>query len=98
MHHRWDGENLVLDCSIQPRSNEDRIVGVVGDCLKIRVTAPPADGKANKHLIKFLSRQFKVRQGAITIVSGHASRQKRLCIEKPKRIPGELGLQQKLEL
>ena len=94
MHHRWDGEKLYLECSIQPKSREDKIVGTVGDLLKIRLTAPPTDGKANKHLIKYLSKQFKVKQSAITIVSGHTSRQKRLCIENPNKIPDFLNFEQ----
>jgi len=94
MHHRWDGEKLYLECSIQPKSREDKIVGTVGDLLKIRLTAPPIDGKANKHLIKYLSKQFKVKQSAITIVSGHTSRQKRLCIENPNKIPEFLNFEQ----
>ncbi len=69
-------------------------MGTVGDLLKIRLTAPPTDGKANKHLIKYLSKQFKVKQSAITIVSGHTSRQKRLCIENPNKIPDFLNFEQ----
>jgi uncharacterized protein (TIGR00251 family) len=92
VYHRWDGESLYLDCSIQPKSREDKVVGVVGSSLKIRLTAPPIDGKANKQLIKYLSKLFKVRQSAITLVSGHRSRQKRVCIERPNRLPDFLEL------
>lgn len=94
MRPRWDGEKLYLECSIQPKSREDKIVGTVGNLLKIRLTSPPIDGKANKHLIKYLSKQFKVKQSAITIVSGHASRRKRLCIENPNKIPDFLNFEQ----
>ena len=87
MHYRWIDKRLILNCSIQPKAREDRVVGVVGDFLKIRLTAPPVDGKANKTLIKFLSQQFRVKQTAITIVSGGSSRQKRVAIEKPNTIP-----------
>ncbi len=88
MHYQWTEENLLIDCSIQPKSKEDKIVGTVGDFLKIRITAPPVDGKANSHLVKFLAEQFKVKRSAITIVSGHSGRHKRVAIQKPKRIPG----------
>ena len=98
MFHRWDGEKLTLNCSIQSKSSELKIVGLVGNLLKIRLTAAATDGKANKQLIKYLSKQFKVKQSAITILSGHNSRQKRLCIEKPNRIPDSLGLQQNSDL
>ena len=94
MYFQWDNENLILDCSIQAKASEDRIVGPFGEFLKIRITAPPTDGKANKHLIRFLAKQFKVKQSAITIKSGHSSRQKRLCIERPALIPEVLNLNQ----
>lgn len=87
MHYRWDGDNLYLNCSIQPGAREDRVTGLIGNQLKIKIAAPPADGKANRHLIRFLSRQFQVKQSAITIVSGVTSRQKRLCISKPVTVP-----------
>jgi uncharacterized protein (TIGR00251 family) len=49
--YRWDGADLVLDCHLQPRSSADELVGDHGDALKIRITAPPVDGKANAHLV-----------------------------------------------
>jgi uncharacterized protein (TIGR00251 family) len=94
----WDGKKLYLSCSIQPKSREERIVGSVGNFLKIRLTAAPTDGKANKQLIKFLSKQFQVKQSAITIVSGHTSRLKRLCIDRPATIPDFLSLKQDQEI
>lgn len=87
MHYRWDGDKLYLDCSIQPGAREDRVTGLQGDAVRIRIKAPPADGKANRHLIRFLSGQFQVKQSAITIVSGMTSRQKRLCISNPAAVP-----------
>lgn len=69
-------------------------MGTVGNYLKIRLTAAPIDGKANKHLVKYLSKQFKVKQSAITIVSGHSSRQKRLRIEKPNTLPETINIEQ----
>lgn len=96
MYYQWENENLILDCSIQPKSKEDRIVGPIGKYLKIRITALPTDGKANKHLLRYLAKQFKVKQNAITIRNGHSSRQKRLCIENPVMIPEILGLDQDL--
>lgn len=90
MHYRWDGDTLYLDCTIQPKAREDRVSGLIGESLKIRITAPPADGKANRHLIRFLSGQFRVKQSAITIVNGMTSRQKRLRIDKPVALPDSI--------
>lgn len=87
MHYRWDGTRLILDCVIQPRAREDRLVGVTGEALRIRITAPPVDGKANAHLIRFLAQQFQVKQSAITIVSGQTGRRKRVCITDPAFLP-----------
>ncbi|NQV68499.1 MAG: YggU family protein [Pseudohongiella sp.] len=96
MYYQWENENLILDCSIQPKSGVDRIVGPEGEYLKIRITAPPTDGKANKHLIRYLAKQFKVKQSAITIRSGHTNRHKRLCIESPVVVPEVLRFNQNL--
>ena len=87
MFYRWEDKNLILNCNIQPKSSEDRVVGLLGKELKIRITAAPTDGKANKHLIRFIAKQFAVKQSAITIVTGHSSRHKSLCIESPAKIP-----------
>jgi len=83
---------LILGCSIQPKSNEDRIVGPVGESLKIRICAAPTDGKANKQLIRFLAKKFHTKQTAITIVNGQTNRHKRLCIKKPLTIPDGLDM------
>lgn len=92
MYYRWDRDALYLDCSIQAKSNQDEIVGPIGERLKIRIAAAPSDGKANKQLIRFLARSFRTRQAAITIVSGQTGRHKRLCISKPLRIPSDLDI------
>ncbi len=86
MSYRWDGDSLVIDCVIQPKSRSSEIAGMHGERLKIRVAAPPSDGKANKALIKFLAREFGVTQNAVSIVAGLSSRQKRVRIENPSRL------------
>ncbi|MEZ5519437.1 MAG: DUF167 family protein [Gammaproteobacteria bacterium] len=91
MFYHWQGEELVLFCRIQPRAREDAFVEIESDAVKIRLTAAPVDGKANQHLIKFLSRQFKTPQGNIQIEKGTTGRQKRVRIRAPKRLPPELG-------
>ena len=59
------GEDLLLRLYLQPKASRDQFVGQHGDELKIAITAPPVDGKANAHLVKFLSKQFKVAKSAI---------------------------------
>ena len=92
MYYQWIDNRLILDCRIQPKANEDCLSGIKDDCLKIKVTAAPVDGKANKHLIKFLSKQFKTAQSNIDILRGQNSRDKRISITTPKRLPPELKI------
>lgn len=66
---------------LQPRASTTGIVGVYGDALKIRVTAPPVDGAANEELIKLLGRTFEVPGRSITIVAGSGSRTKVVELE-----------------
>ena len=66
----------------------------MGNAIKIRLTAAPSDGKANKQLVRFLAAQFQVKRSAVTIVSGHGSRKKVLSIEQPGTIPDGLMIRQ----
>ena len=86
-HYSWQGENLILHCQIQPKASNDEIVGIHGDRLKIRITAPPVDGKANEHIIKMFSKLCKVPKGNIEILQGELGRQKTLRVCAPKILP-----------
>jgi len=92
MHYRWQSSELVLSCRVQPKASKDTFGEIADDSVKIFISAPPIDGKANQHLIKFLSRQFKTAQCNIKIESGAGARQKRIRICAPKRLPPELNL------
>ena len=92
MFYRWDGDNLYLECIVQPKSSEEKIVGIVGDAMKIKLKAAPTDGKANKQLTKFLAKLFAVKQDAVTIINGSHGRKKRLCIAKPTVLPQSLSI------
>lgn len=78
---------LQLSVYLQPKASRDQILGWHDGELKIAVTTPPIDGKANAHLIKFLSKKFKVSKSQIEIVSGELNRHKKLCISNPKILP-----------
>lgn len=88
-HYQWQGHNLLLHCQLQPRSSRNEIIGVHGDRLKICITAPPVDGKANKHLIAITSKWFGTSKKKITIVRGETRQQKTLIIEQPSQLPAE---------
>jgi uncharacterized protein (TIGR00251 family) len=85
--YRWDGTDLILALKIQPKASRDELAEPLGDELKVRITAPPVDGKANSHLIAFLAKTFGVAKGAVILESGQTSRSKRLRIKKPRRLP-----------
>jgi uncharacterized protein (TIGR00251 family) len=79
----WQDTVLFLQIRLQPDASTDDIVGEYGDALKIRITAPPVDGKANKHLIKFLAHCFDVPQQLVTIEKGELNRTKLVRIDTP---------------
>nr|WP_028768474.1 DUF167 family protein YggU [Shewanella fidelis] len=82
--------NLLLQLYIQPKASRDQIVGLHGEEIKIAITAPPVDGKANAHLTKYLSKSFKVPKGDIEILKGQMGRHKQVRIIAPKLIPAEV--------
>ena len=86
-YYRWQGTDLLLHILVQPKAGKDEIVGPYGEELKVRIKAPPVDGEANQGVIKFFSKVFNVPKPHITILSGEASRHKRLRIQAPKRLP-----------
>ena len=61
---------------VVPRASKNQIVGKEGGAIKIRLNAPPVEGKANEALVKFLAETLGVRRAQIEIVTGHASRHK----------------------
>jgi uncharacterized protein (TIGR00251 family) len=82
--YRWDGADLIIAVRIQPKAAKDEVVGLHGDALKIRITAPPVDGKANAHLQVFLAEFFGVAKSHVELISGQTGRDKRWRIVKPK--------------
>ena len=85
------GDELVLHLVIQPKASRDQIVGLHGEELKVAITAPPVDGQANSHLIKYLAKQCKVAKGQVRIVRGELGRHKTVAIEAPRQIPAEIA-------
>lgn len=80
-------DGLVIRLYIQPKASRDQIIGLHGDEIKVAITAPPVDGQANAHLVKFLAKQFKVAKSNITIEKGELGRHKQLRILHPQLIP-----------
>jgi hypothetical protein len=65
---------------VVPRASANEIVGVQGEALKVRLTAPPVEGRANQALVKFLARALNLRPGQIRVVSGHTGRTKTIAV------------------
>jgi uncharacterized protein (TIGR00251 family) len=89
---RWDGPDLILRVQLQPRASRDEFAGLHGGALKVRLTAPPVDGKANAALIAFLAAAFGVPQRQVTLLAGATGRAKRLRVGAPTRLPPDLPL------
>jgi uncharacterized protein (TIGR00251 family) len=61
---------------VQPRASRNAIAGEMGEALKIALTAPPVEGKANEACVEFLANLLKVPRSSVTIASGESSRNK----------------------
>jgi uncharacterized protein (TIGR00251 family) len=72
----WQGDRLRLALRGQPRAREDAFGDLHGDELRVRLTAPPVDGKANARLIAFLAEAFSVPKHRVRIHSGARGRSK----------------------
>lgn len=84
-------DGLLLRLYIQPKSSRDQFVGQHGDELKVAITAPPVDGQANAHLVKFLAKQFRVAKSQVVIEKGELGRHKQVRIIAPQLIPADVA-------
>jgi uncharacterized protein (TIGR00251 family) len=73
-------EGILLKVYLQPKSSKNEIVGPYRDGIKVKVTAPPIEGKANEALIRLLTKELGISPSCIEIIKGHHSREKTLRI------------------
>ena len=73
-------DSVILTLHIQPGAKKTEITGLHGEALKIRLAAPPVDGKANAALIAFLAKACGVSKSAVELVSGDTCRAKRVRV------------------
>jgi uncharacterized protein (TIGR00251 family) len=86
--YRWEGEDLILRLRVQPKSSRDAFSGPYdSDYYKVTLTAAPVDGKANSHLLKFVAKAFGLPPSRVVLESGSHSRNKRLRLKSPNRLP-----------
>jgi uncharacterized protein len=67
---------VTLAIKVSPRSKKNEITGALGDALKVSLTAPPVDGKANEACIEFFAKLLKVPRSSVSIAAGQTSRNK----------------------
>lgn len=72
---------LVLELHVQPGARRTEFAGMHGDRLKIRLAAPPVEGRANEALLEFIARELKVPKRQVRIDAGLTSRRKRVVVE-----------------
>ena len=74
-------EGFVLKVRVSPGAKEDKVLGPLGDELKISLSAPPQDGRANAALVRFLAESLGVRKASVTLQSGASQRSKLVRVE-----------------
>jgi uncharacterized protein (TIGR00251 family) len=74
IHERETG--VSFGAKVHPRAKKNAITGEVGDALKLSLTTPPIDGRANEACIDFFAKLLKVPRSSVTIASGLSSRNK----------------------
>jgi hypothetical protein len=69
-------DGVLLAVYVQPKSSRNRLAGIHGDALKVTITAPPVDGKANEAVIGFFAKLFHLPKSSVAIQSGMQGRNK----------------------
>jgi len=71
---------VIVNVLVQPRASKNELVGIHGDCLKIKVTAPPVENQANKKICEYLSRLIGISKRKIEVIKGQKMRVKKVRI------------------
>lgn len=78
---RGGADSVRFAVRVQPRASRSEIVGLHGDALKVRLSAPPVDGAANEALVELIADALGTAKRAVRIVSGESSRSKTVEVE-----------------
>ncbi len=73
---RESNGEVTFSVKVVPRASKNHIAGMAGDAVKIRLNAPPVEGKANEALVSFLAEALGIHRAQIQIISGHSTRRK----------------------
>jgi len=83
---------MIISVRVSPRSSRNEIVGVKDGRLRMKTTAPPTDGRANKDVIRQLAKAFDVPPSRVTLKKGAVGRDKTFLIETPRIMPAWIGI------
>lgn len=75
------GNGIIFRIHVVPKSARSEVAGIQGDAVKLKISAPPVEGKANSECIRFLSEILRVKKNQVTIINGQKSRKKTVAVE-----------------
>jgi uncharacterized protein (TIGR00251 family) len=78
--YRRENDGVVLVLHVQPGAKRTEVAGLHGEALKIRLAAPPIEGRANEALLRFIADHFKVPLRSVELKQGGQSRHKRIAV------------------
>lgn len=90
-------DGVMIKLRVQPRASKSEIVGLHGSSIKVKVTVPATEGRANEAVLDFLAATLDVKRSQLTLVGGSKSRDKRLLVQglEPKVVLDRLALRLK---
>lgn len=90
---KQDEGGVTIKVRVQPKASKNETAGFLDGALKIRLTAPPVDGAANKACIEFMARLLGVPKSRVAIVQGHTGRNKTIRVAglTPAEVRARLG-------
>jgi uncharacterized protein (TIGR00251 family) len=84
-------DRVTLSLRVQPRASRDEVAGLHGDRLKLRISAPPVDGAANRHLCRYIADLFGVPAARVRLVRGESGRDKTVEVAGATSLPEPLA-------
>jgi len=88
---RWQGRRLLVRVHAQPNARRNEVLGLHGGAYRVRVAAPPREGKANQALVALFARTFGVSRSRVRIRSGLGGRNKTVEVDEPAHLPDWLA-------
>ena len=76
-------DGVVLDVSVVPGASRTEAAGLHGEALRVRLAAPPVDGKANEALVAWLAQELGCARRDVALLRGHAARRKQVALAVP---------------